>query len=369
LAAIGGALLAVISSSGCAIGYSKIAFFTKSNVGIDVDSQPPTVEVSIARREGVIEPAFEGGKTPQVFAGMHAKTGIGDSFLNFFGGVSTAFSGGEAAFNVTNLGDRSREYRPLCLSRGIDNERLPFKSQHIPGPGSVRPFVFGTDTSFGLKVAWSGLTAQVPDTIRFGFQRKEIAVAPLTGQAVTGKTDEAGNPCKFEIDVPSFIATVDVNASVGGGSRSADVGYVQTFATGQAATNLSEIPAIQELIIERADPAAAKALEGTFGPSETQKCIEKWAETQANHDKLSAFLEREGSPMPTTLFIYSKESDRALQEKAVKELEISCDERAEGDEVDPPAPESSVNPEEESAAPADPQPATEEGAEDDGDDQ
>ena len=55
------ALAAVLP--GC-VGYNSTLFMTKSNVGLDMDSKPPTFEVSLARREGVIAPTFEGGQTP-----------------------------------------------------------------------------------------------------------------------------------------------------------------------------------------------------------------------------------------------------------------------------------------------------------------
>ena len=55
----------VLFQVGCSALEEHVLFMTKTNVGIDVDSKPPTAEISIARREAVLEPTFEGGQTPQ----------------------------------------------------------------------------------------------------------------------------------------------------------------------------------------------------------------------------------------------------------------------------------------------------------------
>ena len=43
---------------GCGIGYNSVVFFTRTNMGIDIDTKPPVAEISVSRQEGVIEPAF-----------------------------------------------------------------------------------------------------------------------------------------------------------------------------------------------------------------------------------------------------------------------------------------------------------------------
>ncbi|NBV21954.1 MAG: hypothetical protein EBS05_08545 [Proteobacteria bacterium] len=53
---------------GC-VGYNRVAFATKSNVGLDFDTQPvPTMQVNISRKEMAIEPTYEGGQTPPLLA-------------------------------------------------------------------------------------------------------------------------------------------------------------------------------------------------------------------------------------------------------------------------------------------------------------
>ena len=65
-------LSVLLTLSGCAVGYNSTLFYTQSNIGLDAETKPPTAEISIARREGVIEPGFEGGQTPPVIAGFKA---------------------------------------------------------------------------------------------------------------------------------------------------------------------------------------------------------------------------------------------------------------------------------------------------------
>ena len=61
--------------SGCALGYDRMLLITKTNVGLDIDSKPPTAEISIARREGVIAPSFEEGKALPVLASFRFEGG------------------------------------------------------------------------------------------------------------------------------------------------------------------------------------------------------------------------------------------------------------------------------------------------------
>ena len=50
-------IIGILTLPGCA-GYDRILFVTKTNVGLDVDNKPPTAEITIARRELAITPAF-----------------------------------------------------------------------------------------------------------------------------------------------------------------------------------------------------------------------------------------------------------------------------------------------------------------------
>src|SRR5574341_2116428 len=83
---------------GCAVGYNTTLFMTKSNIGLDVESKPPTSEISIARREGVIAPEFEGGQVPPIISSFRTSA---NPFSRFFFGVKSTFAGGDAALALS----------------------------------------------------------------------------------------------------------------------------------------------------------------------------------------------------------------------------------------------------------------------------
>ncbi len=253
--------VAGLVGSGCGVGYNHVLFFTKSNVGIDIDTKPPTAEISVARREGAIAPTFEDGKTPPVAASF--RVGV-KGLIGLFADVSSTFAGGDAATTMTGLFDDAYTRKPksddpiksdLCLSKAPDPIHvmgIPLLAIELPKAGEVRPFLFGTDTSLGLKVAWSGLTAQYPDSVKFGYNRKEFAWAPV----FLGKGD-----CSIAmVKVPSFLATIDSSATAGSPQESG-LKSLQYFATGDAATNLALRAEIRQTMLRRLDPAAAARTE------------------------------------------------------------------------------------------------------------
>ena len=243
--------------SGCAIGYDSLLFVTKSNVGLDVDTTPPTAEVSIARRESAIAPTFEKGQTPPVLASF--RVGF-RGILGVWADVASAFAGGDAAATMALLFDQpdatTAENASLCLQEkprpiGVFGQELKF-----PGPGDVRPFLFGTDTSLGLKVAWSGLTATVPDTVKLGYNRKELATAPIF--AIPEACGTMGG--QYVVRAPSFLATIGSSPKVAGVADS-ELQYVQYFATGRAATSLSLRQDVRTVMIRRLNPDLAVQFE------------------------------------------------------------------------------------------------------------
>ncbi len=247
---VGVILLGSIILSGCAIGYNSVLFVTKSNVGIDIDTKPPTAQIAIARLEGVFEPTFEGGQTPPVVASFRSEE---KGILGLFYSVASTFAGGDAATTLAATYPHEPVRTPQCLTvkplpRTIFGAELTF-----PEPGQVRPFIFGTDTSFGLKVAWSGLTAQVPDTVRLGYQRKEVSWAPVF---VTEK-DCGSPPTRYSVNIPPFLATIDIATTLKEPQKSGFT-WVQHFATGEAATSLTLREDIRKVLLERLNPQAAK---------------------------------------------------------------------------------------------------------------
>jgi hypothetical protein len=305
-------------------------FITKTNVGLDIDTKPPTAELSIARREGVIAPSFEEGKALPVLASFRYE---GD-WLN--PNISATFAGGKAAVILAQpSGSGGYPLKSkVCLSHPPKDSAVGLKSEE---GDEARPFFFATDTTFGLKVAWSGTTEAVPDTLRLGYNRKEFAYAPVFGRQnqtnpadqrlqdfvlidridlkfskasdstkrkisekavilelvpqnitdqnfiselqkkagknlserliyLTAYTDFAssdatsaelvGEPCmpgEYEIQVPSFIASIDNSQNLSMLSNS-NLKYVQFFATGEAANALARRNEIRQVLVTQFAP-------------------------------------------------------------------------------------------------------------------
>lgn len=251
------ASLAVVLVSGCA-GYNHTLFVTKTNVGLDLDTQTPTAEVSLARREVVVAPTFEMGQTPPVAASFRVKGAWIAS------DVSTTFTGGDAAKTVAELYNQTT---PTGTAKKASDSTLTLragpKSSFLGNEvklyqqGQIHPLIFGTDTSLGIKAAWSGMTAQYPDSLKVGFHRKEIAVAPVFATR-SNFTQNGATATNHLVKIPSFLATTDSGGKTGSITNS-QFRYTQYFATGEAADQLALRQEIRDAIAERLDPTAATA--------------------------------------------------------------------------------------------------------------
>lgn len=252
---------AIVFLGGCA-GYNTTMFSTKSNAGLDLDMKPPTAEISISRKEAVIEPAFENGKTPPVMASFKPRVGFGASFKNYFVGVDQTFAGGDAAKTMALLYDSPTPANPdfgkydstLTLTTPIAGSGGIFDPLFTPAaPGKIRPFIFGTDTLLGLKIAWSGVGGQFPDTVKAGFNRKEFAWAPIL---MSGD--------RKSVKMPSFLATIESNISGGtdtnavgatnGMNQTAGIQSIQYFSTGEAAGGLAVQKSVRDAMLTSLDP-------------------------------------------------------------------------------------------------------------------
>lgn len=246
-------LTATTLLTGCA-GYNSMLFVTKTNVGVDYDTKPPTLETTIARREVVVAPALDGGKPPVMASFVKTK---GNGALPFFPNISTTFAGGDAAKTISRLygssdstANSEKDESAIYSNDKPAHKFLGFIPIHFFGKGDVSPFIFGTDTTLGLKVAWSGTTAVYPDTARLGYQRKEIALAPVF---TTVNDTKPTNGMLYKSKIASFLATMNSSTNVGGVSDT-NVENVQYFATGAAADNLALQPEVRRAMIQRMDP-------------------------------------------------------------------------------------------------------------------
>lgn len=278
----------VVFLTGC-VGYNSALFMTKTNVGLDVDSKPATLEISLARREGVIAPAFEGGATPPVLASFAIEPG---AHVPLFPRISQTFAGGNASVAMASLygSTNAPPYNPTNYNstlwlREEPKPKVLGVSVKMPKPGTVKPFVFGTDTSFGLKVAWSGLTAQFPDTVRLGLNRKEFALAP-----VFLSHSETNRGLTNAIRMPSFLATLDNSTDVGSPQKTS-VRHIQYFATGLAADNMALHPQVRQAMLQRLDPEApAKAEAFIRGQEDIARAQAKVGQEYKDVDRIIAWV-------------------------------------------------------------------------------
>ncbi len=242
-------ILAGLSLSGCA-GYDRVLFVTKTNVGLDIDNKPPTAEVTIARRELAITPTFQNADGNENTLPLLASFALTGNFLN--PEIISRFAGGEAAIILAQGPNKPDKPPFLCLTKKPEMRPLWKKMWHFLSGSdkeNTRAFYFATDTSFGLKIGWDGATGPYPDTLKLGYNRKELAFPPIF--STKGCPDESGNDNKdkWKVTVPSFVASLDNSSSIKDikeWSKSGNT-HIQFFATGKAATEF----------VKRADVNAA----------------------------------------------------------------------------------------------------------------
>ncbi len=327
LCAIGGLSIAVFIE-GCAIGYNSALFVTKTNVGIDMDTQPPAAEISIARREFVLAPGFEGGQTPPLVASFQSNSG---GLKRFMFGVQSVFAGGDAAIGVVRdpaasaVADGSSV---LCLSiePSAANATISKKAA-IAKAGEIRPFVFGTDTTFGLKFTWSGVdtAAVIPDSVKLGFNRKEFAIAPISGTSTASCNIPGVAPAgsgKYMVSIPSFLALLDNNVDTDNTARySEHLNWKQYIATGASATTLSNQ---SEVRAELANSVKPTTVELTSASTADVGCVQAWLAGDASRQKeLQAWWQEKQLPGFAASGIRSTQfaSERAA---FIKDKTITC---------------------------------------------
>lgn len=249
--------------SGCA-GHDRVLFATKTNVGLDVDSTPPTAEITISRREIAIQPTYHDteDKPSELALPLIAAFGFQGKFYS--PKISAQFAGGDAAVYITKM-DESKNSGKDKINSAVCLDDIPEKPfvllDWIFGTSDAepKPFYFATDTSFGLKVAWSGTAGAVPDTMKLGYNRKEFAYAPTfveTGCSNGEDTDWDNKRQRWQVRVPSFYASIDNGYTLEDGANSS-IKHVQFFATGVAATQFAKRPSVRKIAFQNMAPDAA----------------------------------------------------------------------------------------------------------------
>lgn len=279
----------VAGLSGCGVGYNRVLFVTKSNLGIDFDSQPPTADFAVGRVEGVIEPSFEGGKSLPVLASFRPESrGI------FAGDVAQTFATGDAAQAMATLyGTKD----PACLTAvnnpdqcytqngglsgtvTLDNEPVLPEKQPLQKK-DVRPVFFGTSTAFGMRVTWSGMGAGYPDGFHLGYRRKEFALAPVSQRQVI----VSGRDPKYEVGVPSLLATIDISAEATTPEKTS-LKWLQYFATGKPASTLALRQDVRRAMLRRMDPSFPPFLQAGLNPAKRRALANAYVDLQELAEK------------------------------------------------------------------------------------
>jgi hypothetical protein len=301
--------------SGCS-GYDRALLATKTNVGLDIDSNPPTAEITIARRELAILPTFPGAfdnvsteqnstktnnsriteqNVTDKTKSSEKETSVKESTLpvlalfglegGFFNPKITGhFAGGDAAVYLAGEDSKKEVNSSLCLAtqKQIDTKSpllkfwhwITFKSESDAlqqARTEARPFYFATDTAFGVKVAWSGTAGPYPDSLKMGYNRKEFASPPIfvergcsgktetdlkTTTSTTENTPNGGTVEKWSVKLPSFYASIQNELNFNSFFESR-INHRQFFATGQAATAIAKRASIRQVPFENMAPNAA----------------------------------------------------------------------------------------------------------------
>jgi len=221
--------IAIFFLSGCtSLGKENVLFITKTSVGVDVDSKPPTLDIGFDRKEGTISPVFEKGQVLSQMASFDSKLGVINQ------AIGQSFATGQAAETLSK-----HMFSVARQSTGtiIHPDELDItKPTEITTSNKVKRYFFGTDTSFGFRVNFGLETGGVPDSLSLGYKRKEIAFVPLIPNGTN------------KVSLASLLATSGLNANA---KKFKDAGttHSQYFATGKAANNLSAIPEVRKTVI------------------------------------------------------------------------------------------------------------------------
>jgi len=195
------ALILLLALGGCAP--DRGVFATSTNIGIDADATAAKVVIGYDRTEGFIGPSYpQAGTAPSVVGFIDANQNVFDPKIR------QLYATGEAAEIVTRS-DKGPKPAPLDST------------------GTPRMMVFGTTTSVALRVGF-GTAGPLPDSISFGYKRREASIIP-----VLPPTDSA--PAKY---APT-LASIDTGVTTSHGLSSTALGIRQFFATGNAARNLA----------------------------------------------------------------------------------------------------------------------------------
>ena len=285
-----------VGLSGCTNPQLDTVFYTVTNMGVNFDSRIPAAEIALSRREGVLQPEFEGGVHLPVIATSDSRPGLLE------GRVTATFIGGAAAEIAAR--DKGETDESKLLERGpgivcvttvpVGNDGLK-----IPGAGATRPFIFGTSTNYGLFVGWDAPspTITIPQTVRLGYARRELAIASVfaAGDCPAAIKSHFATGAIHAVAMPSFLATIDGGNRVGtpptgiGTPQTTSIAVRQSFATGSAARLLANDPKLRNALRTSITAEARQnAAEASQTASEAERSAAVARQAAAEQQKLAS---------------------------------------------------------------------------------
>jgi hypothetical protein len=207
----------VLVMAACAQVADRVLFVTKTSMGIEVDSTPPTANIAYDRVEGFIGPMFENGGLPPIVAYLETDSTLYEPKIN------QIYATGHAAEAAVGL--------PLRGPTTLDGN-----------PKSARAAFFGTKTTIGLNIGFSE-TNLAPNSFIFGFKRKELSLIPVANSGTTGVDGKSSTTGIY----PSVLASLTTRAAATSTSSTTFM-VGQYFATGTAAVQVASTSAVREIL-------------------------------------------------------------------------------------------------------------------------
>ena len=276
-----------VGLSGCTNPPLDTVFYTVTNMGVNFDSRIPAAEISLSRREGVLQPEFEGGVHLPVIATSDSRPGLLE------GRVTATFIGGAAAEIAAREKGETDESKLLQRGPGIvcvttvpvGNDGLK-----IPDAGATRPFIFGTSTNYGLFVGWDAPGTMIPQTVRLGYTRRELAIASVfaAGDCPAAIKSHFATGAIHAVAMPSFLATIDGGNRVGT-PQTTSIAVRQSFATGSAARLLANDSKLRNALRATITAEARQnAAEASKSASQSETVAALAGQAAAEQQKLAA---------------------------------------------------------------------------------
>lgn len=271
--AIGGLLVSVGTLlGGCRVhvGTNHLLFVSKANSGVDVDSMPAEVQLSLfGHSDVVLGPTFERAQNAPVIAGFRRSNDLGDGWPFAGSTVATGPAAMVIAMMVTDTGNPPVPDAYADLGRYVEMSdvrlsqppQVDDRNQQMFVQGEAPPTWFSISEGVGIALELHGPSYPLPQSVHAGYRRKEALVVPLS----MSLDEQAGeNNSNVLIHTPSVLnVTKLVRVRDGDDAhrcrchchkrlrpRRVKHKRVQLFATGAAATRLATNERIQNAMLE-----------------------------------------------------------------------------------------------------------------------